>query len=145
MTSTQVALTLRLLVDAVELVVENSGPGPLRVWDRENSWGWRSLELEVSPDADGDWIRLVPRERIWTRNLPVAVEIAPGGRHSFVVRGGSDSEWDAVERVRHLRDERMRVRGSLRIPPSAEAEEHRVFVGEVTSPVYVSDPPHGWL
>jgi hypothetical protein len=47
--------------------------------------------------------------------------------------------------VRHLIDQSIRVRGSLRIPQTAEAEEHGVFVGSVSSPPYESEPPHDWL
>lgn len=147
MPSPQPVLTLRLLGDGLEFVVDNPGPNVLRIWDRENSWGWPTLELEVEAADGGERIRLTPSPRRWTRNFPVAVEIEPGGSHVFFVPGGAGAapQWQGVERVRHLVDQSVRIRGSLRIPPSVEAEEHGVFVGSVWSPTYESEPPHGWL
>lgn len=136
---------LRILTASLEFWIENSGAEPLRVWDRSNSWGWETFVLVIARRSEPqECFTLKPKPRIWTRNGPGFVEIPPRGGHLVTMRPGNP-EWDGLQCIDHLRDETLLVQGLLRILPSPEARRFNVFVGEVTSPTYVSEPPHAWL
>lgn len=138
-------VTLRILTASLEFWIENSGTEPLRVWDQSNSWGWGTVMLVIANRSEPqEGFTLEPKPRIFTRNGPGFIEIPPGGQSLVTIRPG-DPEWDGLQHIDHLRDEPLLVQGLLRILPSPEAPRFNVFVGKVTSPTYVSQPPHAWL
>jgi hypothetical protein len=138
-------LSLRVLAASLELSIANPGSEPVRVWQRHNSWGWETLSLVITPAALPEQrFTLVPKPGIFTRDGPGFVEIAPKAVHQVSLRPG-DPEWQGLERIAQLREEAITVRAVLRIPPTPEARDFDVFVGEVSSPAVTSKPPHRWL
>jgi len=138
-------LTIHIRQESLEFAISNQGAEPIRVWDRDNPWGWETFVLEISPFSQPkENFTLRPKPRDWTRTGPVFVEIPRGGHHLVTLRPG-DPEWDGLEQIEHLRGEPLRVSGSLQIPPSPEASLYDVFIGEVYSPPRESEPPHVWL
>jgi hypothetical protein len=139
------AVVLHNLGTMLECWIENPGAAPLRVWDRSNSWGWGTIQLAIAPKANPqDHFLLVPKSRIWTRNGPGFSELPPGGGILITLRPG-DPEWEGLPPMDRLRDETLLVQGVLRIPPTPEARQFAVFVGEASSEPCVSEPPHAWL
>ena len=124
--------------DAVVLEARNAGDQPVRLWRQTNSWGWSMPRLSV-----GDAL-LKPVEKIWTRNVPDAAELAPGESARYALRAG-DFDPDALAAVRDLRDRPLRVQGCLVSEPSAQAVEHRVWCGTVRSAEQDLAPPHRWM
>lgn len=143
--SSQLALDAQVRRAQLDIMITNEGAGPVRVWDRSNSWGWNTLALEVaSPPPSEDYYALTAKPRSFTRNGPGFIEIPSGACHLVIV-APENPEWEGLEHIGHLRGEALRVRAILRIPPSPEAEKYNVFVGEVSSPWQDSEPPHRWL
>jgi hypothetical protein len=130
---------------ALEFWIENRDVTPLRIWNRSNSWGWPTTQLIIASKASPtDRMVLVPKSRIWTRNGPGFVELPPSGAHLIMLRPG-DPTWEELSLVDPLQHGALVVQGTLRIPPSPEARQFKVFIGEVTSEPCESEPPHGWL
>jgi hypothetical protein len=143
--SQYLTLTIQVHRESLEFEISNRGAESIRVWDRNNPWGWETLVLNISPLSQLEKsLTLRPKPRDWTRTGPVFVEIPRGGHHLVTLRPG-DPEWDGLEQIKHLRDEPLRVSGLLQIPLSPEASLYNVFVGEVASPPRESEPPHVWL
>lgn len=139
-------LDLQVHPNKLDAVISNGGTQPVRVWDRSNSWGWSTFSLEVTGSSQSqDYFTLTAKPRTFTRNGPGFTEIPAGGSHIVTLATGDDTEWDGLDQVEHLRREPLRVRAQLTVPPSPEAEELEVFVGEVNSPWRESQPPHLWL
>ncbi len=140
------ALDVRVHRMRLEVDINNHGIGPVRIWDRNNSWGWETLMLEVGSSSQqyANTYVLAPKPRIWTRNGPGFIEIPGGGSHLVVITPGNP-EWRGLDRIETLRGEMLRVRAKLSISPSPEAATYGVFVGEVSSSWQESEPPHLWL
>jgi hypothetical protein len=144
-------LELRLAVhgERLELTIANASDRALPLWERENSWGWRSLSFEL--DAGGAvHAEIVRASRDWSKNGPVAFVMPPRSERDVSINL-HDGWWDMRTRsgngavLERLRQERVCVRAVLRIEPSPEAERQRVFTGTATSDWIESNPPHEWL
>lgn len=138
-------LTIRVLRESLEFDVSNRGSESIRVWDRNNPWGWSTTIVNVAPLLQPKQsFKLCPTLRGWTKTAPIFVEIPKGGHHLITLRH-RDPEWDAMELIKHLRSERLSVSGSLQVALSPEASIYDVFIGEVSSSPGESEPPHLWL
>jgi hypothetical protein len=138
-------LSLRVYVEDDSLVLEatNAGNAEVRLWQQSNSWGWPMPRVYV--DAGGAEPHcLSPAPRVWTRNFPSSVELAPGESARYVLRAG-DLDPATLEPVHHLWQEPLWVRGELRCTPSPEAGEYGVWCGTVRGPRAELPPPHEWL
>jgi hypothetical protein len=143
--SLPLALDVQVHRTRLEIEITNHGPDSVRIWDCNNSWGWGTLALDVASPVQAEEIfALTAKPRIWTRNGPGFIEIPSGGSHLVIVIAGHP-EWVGIERIGHLREEALRIRTTLRIPPSPEAETYAVLVGEASSPWREAEPPHVWL
>jgi hypothetical protein len=139
-----IELQLSIDADVLRIVVVNRGETELRVWDRDNSWGWGMFSLLVAAPGSEQWSELTPRPVRRTRNVPRARKTPPGGRLEYDLRPG-DPTWEGVEGIADRLDGPLRLRVRLSIPETAEAVEQKVFVGEAESAPVLSTPPHGWL
>jgi hypothetical protein len=140
-------LSLRVYPEDETLVWEatNEGSAALRLWEQGNSWGWPMPRLYVDSEPDGTAPHLLtPAARIWTRNFPSSVEVAPGGSTRYVL-GAGDFDPDALAAVQPLAHQPLWVEGELRCEPSPEAAEHGVWCGTVRGQKQELAPPHGWL
>jgi hypothetical protein len=144
-------LELRLAVhgERLELTIANASDHALRLWEWENSWGWRSLSFEL--DAGGAvHAEIVRASRDWSKNAPVAFVVPPQSERDVSI-DLRDGWWEMRTRsgngavLEHQHEERVRARAVLRIEPSPEAETQRVFTGTAASGWIESDPPHEWL
>ena len=141
----RLALDLFVRDTVLDVSIINNGSEPVRVWARSNSWGWKTLSLEIKGSPlSSDSYHLTVRPVTFTRNGPGFTEIPAGGTQ-HITMSARDPEWMAIERIDHLRGETLWLRAYLRIPPSPEAGTYGVFVGEVTSPLRESQAPHRWL
>ncbi|MDB5026444.1 MAG: hypothetical protein JWO66_133 [Candidatus Eremiobacteraeota bacterium] len=147
--SDELELRLALHGARLELAIANASDRAMRLWEWENSWGWRSLSFEL--DAGGAVHAKIERaSRDWSKNAPVAFDI-PARSERNVSIDLRDGWWEMRARsgsepvVERLYDERVRVRAVLRIEPSPEAERQHVFTGTATSAWIQSEPPHEWL
>jgi hypothetical protein len=139
------ALALDVADGRLVASLTNRGDRPVRVWERTNSWGWAIFSLTVH--ASGSASRaftLRPASRVWTRNGPSFVEIAPGESHAFGL-APSEEQWEGITAAESLRDQPLEVVATLKVPDSTEAREFDVFIGSVESAPLLVQPPHRWL
>lgn len=143
--SNDFTLTLEIQGNRLKATLENRSDGTLRIWAQTNSWGWNTFILIISAhEVDEDHYTLVPKPQIWTVNLPEVIDIGPGDRQFFEVSHG-EPEWSNLNSIVHLKDKSFYVHVAIHIPETPEAVEMGVFVGQITSPPKLSQPPHAWL
>lgn len=140
-------LSLRVYPEEETLVLEvtNAGAAGVRLWEQGNSWGWPMPRLYLSPEPGGTAPHcLAPAARLWTRNFPSSVEVAPQESARYELRAG-DFDPEALKAVRHLWEQPLWVQGELRCEPSAEAAEYGVWCGALRGQEQELPPPHAWL
>lgn len=140
-------LSLRVFSDGDALVWDavNAGERSVRLWRQNNSWGWSMPQLYVAPEAGSATpVHLVPAAKIWTRNTPGSVEVAPQESARYVLRA-RDFDPAALSAVRDLWQRPVWVRGVLVCEPSAQAFEHGVWVGTLRGAEQELSPPHLWI
>ena len=139
-----ISLSLTVQPESLTVAVANIGKTPQRLWDRNSSWGWEMFSLLLAGPDEDEWRELTATPIRWTRNVPRALELLPGGTLRYAL-GPGDPGWDGLSALGERRNQPMKVRVRLRIPPTPEAATHDVSVGEAVSPPAWSHPPHGWL
>lgn len=140
-------LSLRVYAEDGTLVWEatNAGTAGVRLWEQRNSWGWPMPRLYVDSEPGSTAPhRLYPAPRVWTRNFPSSVELAPQESARYVLRAG-DFDPESLDPVQQLWQQPLWVQGELRCEPSAEAVEHGVWCGTLRGQEQELSPPHGWL
>ncbi len=140
-----VDLLLAVEADVLRVTVVNDGEQDLRIWSRDNSWGWSMFSLVVEAPDSGQRRELTAVPVRWTRNVPRALTVPAGATLDDVLRrshpaweegAGGDDDW---------LDQPVQVQVRLRVSDSPEALEQGVFVGEAVSPPVLSTPPHSWF
>lgn len=139
-----IELQLSIHADTLTVVVRNRGETEVRLWDRNNSWGWGMFSLRVAAPGSAEWSELTPRPVRHTRNGPRARTIPPGGRLEYELRP-EDPAWEGTAALAGSRAGPLNVKVRLRIPETPEAIEQKVFIGEAESAPVLSTAPHGWL
>lgn len=140
---TDIELRLTIEGEALKVTAANTGTREVRLWSRDNSWGWGMLSLRVAaPDSDR-WSDLTAKLVRWTGNLPRAITIPAGGAIDFLLRAG-DPAWEGAD-LAGFAGGPLQVRVRLHAGNSPEAQAQGVFMGDVLSPAIVSQPPHRWL
>jgi len=140
-------LSLRVYPEDDTLVWEaiNEGSDSVRLWEQGNSWGWPMPRLYVASEPESsEPHRLDPAARIWTRNFPSSVELAPHESARYVLRA-TDFDPESLTAVQDLAKKPLWVHGELRCEPSAEAVEHSVWCGTLRGHEQELTPPHEWL
>ncbi len=139
------SIALELLVESEVLLVTavNRGKKDLKLWSRDNSWGWGMFSLLLAPPDLKSWLELTAKPVRWTRNVPRALELPAGGALKYDLRH-ADPSWEGSSEVGWV-GQLLQVRVRLRIPETPEANEQAVFIGEALSPARLSKPPHCWL
>jgi len=139
------SIELQLAVDPDVLTVTavNRGKQDLKLWTRDNSWGWAMFSLLLAKPDSQAWRELTAKAIRWTRNVPRALELRAGGQLEYELRH-ADPSWEGVADVDRL-GQFLQVRVRLRIPETPEALAQGVFIGEALSPPRLSQPPHHWL
>lgn len=140
---TDIELHLSLEGDALKVTATNTGTREVRLWSRDNSWGWDMLSLRVAPLGSDRWLELTAKPVRWTGNLPRSRAVPGGGAMDFVLRPG-DPAWEGAD-LAGLASAPLQVRVRLHAGNSPEAQAQGVFTGDLLSPAIVSQPPHRWL
>lgn len=140
---TEIELRLSMEGDALKVTAANTGAREVRLWSRDNSWGWGMLSLRVATPGSDRWLELSAKPVRWTVNVPRAVTIAAGATADFLLRAG-DPGWEGADLAGVLASP-LQVRVRLRADNTPEALTHGVFSGDILSPAIVSQPPHLWL
>jgi len=139
-------IELRLTVepDALGVTAVNTGERDLRLWARNNSWGWSMFSLLLSRPGSDQWRELTAKPVRWTANIPHALNLPIGGRLEYELRP-DDPGWEDLDAIQDWLNQPLLVRVRLRITETPEAVAQGVFVGEALSPISQSNPPHRWL
>lgn len=115
----------------------NTGQAPVRVWRQGNSWGDPTLSFLIS--AEGVEGRVVRSAQEYTRNVPATIELRAGERHAWAV-DLADGSWEAEPSLDRLARPGGSLVGVYEVVPTAEAEQHNVWIGRILSePVRLAD------
>jgi hypothetical protein len=137
-------LGLTVETDVLRVIVVNTGEQEMRLWARNNSWGWSMFSLLLArPDSD-QWQELTAKPIDWTRNVPRATNVPAGGQLDYELRH-EDPSWEGLDEVNAWLSQPLQVRVRLRIIGTPEAVAQEVFIGEALTSSCVSLPPHSWL
>jgi hypothetical protein len=138
-------LHLSFYTSILGMIIENENDQVFRFWDINNSWGWTTFLFSIAQKNNPDeWQILQPKSRIWTRNGPGYIELYKGHKYEVEINT-LDFDLRIQIPIEEIKNERLLVRGHLRVPTTPEALKLEVFTGELISPVYISEPPHIWL
>ncbi|PXF58243.1 MAG: hypothetical protein C4B58_07345 [Deltaproteobacteria bacterium] len=139
-------IDLRLTVetDVLKVTVVNRSEQDLRLWARDNSWGWSMFSLLLALPGSDEWRELTAKPVCWTANIPHALNLPLGGRLEYDLRC-EDPEWNGLDAVEGWLNQSFQVRVRLCIPQTPEAVAQEVFIGEALTPPCLSKPPHSWL
>jgi hypothetical protein len=140
------AIELRLTVgpDALRVTAVNTGERDLRLWARNNSWGWSMFSLLLALPSSDQWSELMAKPIRWTANIPHALNLPVGGRLDYELRR-EDPSWEGSGVVDGWLSQPLQVRVRLRITETPEAVAQDVFVGEALTSPCRSMPPHSWF
>ena len=137
-------LGLTVETDVIRVTVINTGEQDLRLWARNNSWGWSMFSLLLARSGSDHWSELTAKPVRWTANIPHALNLPVRGRLDYELRH-EDPNWEGLDDVNDWLSQSLQVRVRLRITETPEAVAQEVYIGEgITSP-YLSKPPHSWL
>ena len=139
-------IDLQLSVEAEVLTVTavNRGDMGLKLWARDNSWGWSMFFLLLAkPDSD-QWRKLTAKPVRWTRNLPRALDLPAGGQLEYKLRH-ADPDWEDLDEANAWLGQPLQVRVELRISETPEGVAQGVFIGEALTSPHLWMPPHRWL
>ena len=139
------SLALKPHATFLSLEIANHATQTEKIWELWNSWGWRTISLQVRKEEEAQIVFITPTQnREWTMNFPSFIEIAPKTTHELKLM--IDHEWwEATQDLSILKDHPFLVKAVLDIPESPEAGEYGVFVGKIESDWVSSQPPHRWL
>lgn len=137
-------LGLTVETDVLRVTVVNSGEQDLRLWARNNYWGWSMFSLLLALPGSDEWREMTIKPVRWTANIPHALNLPLGGRLDYELRH-EDPEWNDLDAVEGWLNQPFQVRVRLRIPETSEAVAQGVFIGEALTPPCLSKPPHSWL
>jgi len=140
------AIDLRLTIetDVLRVTVVNRSEHDLRLWARNNSWGWSMFSLLLMLNDSDQWQELTAKLVCWTRNVPHALGLPVGGQLEYDLRH-KDPEWECLDNLNSWLNQPLQVRVRLRITETPEAVAQGVFIGEALTPPCSSIPPHSWL
>lgn len=120
------------------VVFVNTGSTDVSIWQMGNQWGDRVLSFEVIHNG-GVW-RIFRREQVYTRNVPSSFLLLAGSRHEWPFDLG-DGDWDAETPIDQLLVPHAQLVAVYDVPPSPEAVNHGVWVGQIRSKPMLLDVP----
>jgi hypothetical protein len=130
-----VSLTIRLQLHrkkppAGEVVVQNRGATPIRLWRVGNSWGDETLSFDVIAGSGAH--HLSRQFQVYTRNVPSSFLLDPGAEHRIAFDLG-DGTWKPGEILSLLNAPEAQLLAIYDVPASPEALAHGVWTGQVRS------------
>ena len=117
------------------VVLTNVSPGPLRLWEAWNSWGYANLSFEVIDERGKSHVlRRKPGE--FDKNYPSWFYL-PSGDPMILDVDWKDNSWEWVPDRPEPRGfpEIRRMRAIYSVTPDRDSEEQGVWTGSVSSPV----------
>lgn len=135
---------LTVETDVLRVTVVNKSEQDLRLWDRNNFWGWSIFSLLLALPGSDEWRKLTAKPIRWTANIPHTLDLPAGGRLDYELRHQNPS-WEGLDEVNAWLSRPLQVRVRLRIPETPKALAQGVFIGEALSSSSLSMPPHAWL
>ena len=113
-----------------KVVLVNRGSSEARVWRMGNSWGDGALHFEATSNAHSEQLTRKPQD--YTRNVPSAVTIAPGGSLEIPF-DLADGSWQPDSLVQRLAVAPAAIEAVYLVSNSPETEAQQVWVGELHS------------
>jgi len=131
--------------DHLEVVVTNVGSRPARIWQTWNSWGSKTLSLEVRAQGTSTICTIQNGLCTWTMNGPTTKQIPVGASATEMISPYDGYTW-IVPRECFGFDGPVEYRARLQIGNDFE-ETRKLGVTEcdVYSPWYLSNSPRRWL
>lgn len=112
------------------VVLANEAGADARVWRPGNRWGDTALSFEV--EHDGRVGHITRREQVYTINVPRSFVLPEGSSHALPFDLG-DGEWEAEIPIDQLIVPEAQLVAVFDVPPSPEAMEHGVWIGQLRS------------
>lgn len=113
-----------------KVVLVNRSNIEARVWRMGNSWGDAALHFEATSNAASEQLTRKPQD--YTRNVPSAVTIAPGGSLEIPF-DLADGSWQPDSVVERLAVGPAAIEAVYLVSKSPETEAQQVWVGELHS------------
>ncbi len=117
---------------AFYVVLTDVSKQPQFVWESWNSWGYRSIFLELTSSTGKTCVVSVKRHG-FTRNLPGSFLIPAGEQQVFPII--LDASWEGVPAFPSAGSDRFTLKAIYEVAPSPEAAPSGVWVGRVSSKV----------
>src|SRR5215212_6658388 len=136
-----IALHLSVEAQVLRVTVENTSDHGLRLWARNNSWGWSMFSLLLAAPGSDHRHVLTARPVRWTRNLPRSLKLPIGGRLDYELRR-DDPAWEGSGVADEWLKEPIQVRVRLQTVETPEAKAQQIAITEAVTPPSLSMPPH---
>jgi len=115
---------------AGEVVLTNTGDGPIRLWQTGNTWGDSALSFIVRvADASVPLVRELPA---YTRNVPSSLVVPPGGEFRLAFDLG-DGSWHADVPLDRLWRDGAWLIAVYEVEETPESRQFGVWTGRVES------------
>ena len=110
----------------LDVVVENVGSNPIKIYDSWNSWGWDNLKLEWTVKGKSGLITHLGID--WSKNFPSTTPLPPGGA---TLRSVSlDNSWTGWPTLTSDMD--LTIRAIYEVKSSDTAWQGRVTSAPIT-------------
>lgn len=117
------------------VVIENVSSDDVFIWAEGNSEGHGTLSFELEAQ-DGTKATVTRVEQVWSKNIPRAVRLVPGGQHVRAVDydppAGKAADWTPFPFGKRNAGRVMTLRAAFEQAKSAT--KLKVWAGRVTSP-----------
>jgi hypothetical protein len=130
--------------DVLAITVVNIGEKSLRLWARDNSWGWSMFSLSLALAGSDQWKELTAKPVRWTANVPHALDLPPRGHLEYHLRR-RDPSWAGLDDVEAWLNQSFQLQVRLQVPETPEALAHGVFIGKAFSAPILPKRPCNWL
>lgn len=128
----------------LRLGVSNNTGKLLRMWQQDNSWGWKMPRILLRDEAGTVPLQLRPALRVWTRNFPSFVELQPGESTSYYL-GAADFMPDDLADAQRYQDCDVLLSAELISPAGPEQQDNDIWSGALSSKPQLFAGPQRWL
>ncbi len=121
----------------IMVLIVNASGQPQRVWQTWNSWGARTITIEVLDQHGAKLGRIVNSQRVWAMNGPSFDTIAPGDYHLMPITVHGQSPWQLEgEALQNLEPNVWHHAQIRALFTSKDAEGKGVWTGHLETPFY---------
>ena len=115
------------------VVLTNVSGESQAIWESWNSWGYRTVSLEITT-ADGRTFVASRREEEFTRNGPSTFSVAPREHQVFAIRLGKG--WETRPSLPKADEMPIKLKAIYEVSPTPEAAKQKVWTGRLESRSY---------